>query len=377
MNKIDKKLLNFIILGEDECVLEAIVYYLDKSKTQDFLLKNNIKILKELRLINAFVVCFNSGQLLNTANQNFVYYISSVSNVATLVNVSKRILGVDKCNSKGKNVTIAFIDTGINSHLDFSLGKNRIVLFKDFVNSKKNSYDDNGHGTFVAGVACGSGYVSCKKYSGIAPCCNIISLKALDKKGEATAVTILDAMQWILDNHVKHNISIVCMSFGSEPLGNNDPIMKGAEVLWQEGIVVVSAGGNSGPNNETIKSPGVSKKIITVGGLDDKRDNDGNCDEKLYDIAKFSSRGPAYGRIKPDVIAPSVDITSCSHMGEYKKMSGTSVATPMVAGLCAIIKERYPSSTPNQIKNFLVSTARSINKSKFEQGFGIANIFKL
>lgn len=377
MKKIDKKLLNFIILGEDECVLEAIVYYLDKTKTQDFLLKNNIKILKELRLIKAFVVCFNSGQLLNTANQNFVYYISSVSNVATLVNVSKKILGADKCNFKGKNITIAFIDTGINSHLDFSLGKNRILIFKDFVNSKKNSYDDNGHGTFVTGVACGSGYVSCKKYSGIAPYCNIISLKALDKKGEATAVTILDAMQWILDNHIKYNISIVCMSFGSEPLGNNDPIMKGAEVLWQEGIVVVSAGGNSGPNNETIKSPGVSKKIITVGGLDDKRDNDGNCDEKLYDIAKFSSRGPAYGRIKPDVIAPSVDIVSCSHMGEYKKMSGTSVATPMIAGLCAIIKEKYPKATPNQIKNFLVSTAKSINKSKFEQGFGIANIFKL
>ncbi len=377
MNKIDKKLLNFIILGEKDCVLEAIVYYLDKSKTQDFLLKNNIKILKEIRLINAFVVCFNSGQLFITANQNFVHYISSVSNVATLVNVSKGILGVDKCNFKGKNITIAFIDTGINPHLDFNLGKNRVVLFKDFVNSKNNAYDDNGHGTFVSGVACGSGYLSCKKYSGIAPYCNIISLKALDKNGEANAVTILDAMQWVLDNCNKYNIDIVCMSFGSEPLGNNDPIMKGAEALWQEGIVVVSAGGNSGPDKETIKSPGVSKKIITVGGLDDKRDNNGKCDEKLYDIAKFSSRGPAYGRVKPDVIAPSVNIISCSHMGDYKQMSGTSVATPMIAGLCAIIKEKYPAAKPNQIKSFLISTAKSIHKSKFEQGYGVANIFKL
>ena len=121
----------------------------------------------------------------------------------------------------------------------------------------------------------------------------------------------------------------------------------------------------------------ISKKIITVGGLDDKRDKNGNYDNGKLDIAQFSSRGPAFGRIKPDIIAPSVNICSCSHLGGYKQMSGTSVAAPMVAGLCAIIKQKYPNATPDQIKTFLTKTAISLKKSKFEEGFGIANIFNL
>lgn len=377
MKKIDKKLLNFVILGQNDCILDAIVYYLNKSKTYDFLIKNNIKIIKELDFIDAFVVCFNTENIIKTASQSFVLYISSVSSVMALMDVSKKILGVDKCDYSGEGATIAFIDTGINEHLDFCLGRNRIIAFCDFVNGKTRAYDDNGHGTFVAGVGCGSGIVSNKKFSGIAYRSNIVSLKALDSSGEASAVTILEAMQWVLNNHIKYSIEVVCMSFGSEPLGINDPIMKGAEKLWNEGIVVVSAGGNSGPQKETIKSPGISGKIITVGGLDDKRDKHGNFNNKNFDIAQFSSRGPAFGRIKPDIIAPSVNICSCSHLGEYKQMSGTSVATPMVAGLCAIIKQKYPNATPDQIKTFLTTTAFSINKSKFEEGFGIANIFNL
>ena len=164
------------------------------------------------------------------------------------------------------------------------------------------------------------------------------------------------------------------MSFGSEPLGNHDPIMKGAEKLWDQGIVIVSAGGNSGPKAGTIKSPGNSKKIITVGGLNDNRNDFGKYNEDLFEIAEFSSRGPAFGRVKPDIIAPSVNITCCCHTGGYKKMSGTSVAAPMVAGICAIIKSKYTEATPDQIKKFLLVNAKSIGKSKYEQGYGIVNV---
>lgn len=371
MQKIDKNLLKFVTLSQKECSLDCIVYYYDKNKTQDFFAKNNIKILKDFSLLNAFAVCFNSENIMLSSRQEFVAYISSVSSVNALIDVSKKIIKADKTNLTGKGVTIAFIDTGINSHLDFKLANNRLLTFCDFVNNLDKNYDDNGHGTFVAGVATGSGIFSNGKYAGIAPNANIISLKALNEKGEATAVTILEAMQWIYENYEKYNIKVVCMSFGSEPLGTNDPIMKGAEKLWQEGILVVSAGGNSGPTQQTIKSPGVSKKIITVGGLDDGRDEFGHFNEKQFKVAQFSSRGPAFNRVKPDLIAPSVNITSCSHKGGYRQMSGTSVATPMVAGLCALIYEKYPNATPDQIKKFLLYNAKTIFQGRFAEGYGV------
>lgn len=377
MNKIDDKLLNFVILSEKDCVLNGIVYYNDKQKTQEFFYDNNIKILKELNFINALAVCFTSENVLKVASQSFICYISSVAEVETFLNVSKKILGCNKFSLSGKGVNIAFIDTGISSHLDFKLKQNKLLKFIDFVNSKTKNYDDNGHGTFVASVATGGGYLSGFKYSGIAYNSNIVALKALDGKGEANAVLILDAMQWVYDNHKKYNIKIVCMSFGSEPLGINDPIMIGAEKLWDEGVIVVCAGGNSGPEKSTIKSPGISKKIITVGGLDDKRTEDDQYDEKNFDIASFSSRGPAMGRIKPDLIAPSVNITACNYLGGYKKMNGTSVATPMVAGICALILEKYPNAKPEHIKKFLLYNAKTIKKTKFEEGYGIANINNL
>lgn len=371
MQKIDEKLLKIVALEQKQCTYECIVYYNDKNRFYDYLNKNNIKVIKDLRFLNAVAVCFNSEKILKSSKQYFVSYISSVADVSALVDVSKRIIKCDTTPLTGKNVTIAFIDTGINSHIDFRIKSNRILAFYDFVNGYSSNYDDNGHGTFVAGVATGSGLLSGGKYSGIAPNANIISLKALNEKGEATAVTILDAMQWVYDNHDKFNIKVVCMSFGSEPLGLKDPIMKGAEKLWQEGITIVSAGGNSGPERETIKSPGVSRKIITVGGLDDNRDALGNYNERNFKVADFSSRGPAFNRIKPDVIAPSINITSCSHLGGYRQMSGTSVATPMVAGLCALIYEKYPNAMPDQIKNFLIYNAKSIFKGKYAEGYGV------
>ena len=259
MQKIDKELRKIISLAQNECIYECIVYYFNKKQTLNYFNNNQIEIKKELPMLNAFVVCFNSHNLLKTAKCGFVEFISSVASVNALIDVSKKIINVGNTCLTGKNITIAFIDTGINPHLDFCIGQNRVVAFCDFINDLTKPYDDNGHGTFVAGVACGNGALSKGKYSGVAPMSNIISLKALDEKGEATAVSILEAMQWIFDNHKKYNIKVVCMSFGSEPLGAKDPIMLGAEKLWAEGIVVVSAGGNSGPELQTIKSPGISR----------------------------------------------------------------------------------------------------------------------
>ena len=160
------------------------------------------------------------------------------------------------------------------------------------------------------------------------------------------------------------------MSFGSEPIGYSDPIMRGAERLWNSGIVVVAAAGNSGPKNGTIKSaPGVSSKIITVGGFNDNRIGD-DYKENFFEIAQFSSRGPALNKIKPDLVAPSVDITSCGLKNNYVTLSGTSVATLMISGVCALILEKYPNLKPDQIKRLLLQNCKPISHNFNQEGMG-------
>ncbi len=373
--KIDNILLSRVVALDNEKKLECIVKAKNFSQVKKFLKHKNIEVLSEYLFINSFFVNVKKSELLNLSKSVSVEKIYSVSTASMMMNVSKKILGCDKTELTGKGVCVGVIDTGIAPHFDFYLAQKRVAGFIDFVSGEKYPYDDNGHGTFVSGVLAGGGNSSVGKYSGIAPQSKIYSLKALDKNGEAYSNKILDAMEWIFDNHKKKNIRVVCMSFGSEPLGYNDPIMVGAESLWKDGVVVVSAAGNSGPEYQTIKSPGVSTKIITVGGFDDNRFSEKDYDKSLFEVAEFSSRGPAFNRFKPDVVAPAVDITSCDRHGGYTRLSGTSVATPMIAGLSCLIIEKYPSITPDQVKRMLISNAEPITYNRNLEGFGVPKIF--
>ncbi len=346
-------------------------YYRVKSYLTHFVGKK----LFEYPFIRAFGVDVPYNMLGQLARLNSVDYITSHTKVFSQINVAKEISKISELNKKGylgEGIGIAIIDTGVKNHLDFVIPKNRIVAFKDFINKKEVPYDDNGHGTFITGLASGSGLISGGKYAGVAPKSSIISLKTLNANGETGAFNILGAMQWVYDNAEKYNIKIACMSFGSTPLGNGDPLTAGAEALWNKGIIVVAAAGNSGPDEKSIKSPGVSSKIITVGAMDDNRKSDDSFDEKLFTVADFSSRGPAFSNYKPDVLAPGVNIVStCNKKGKfYSKLSGTSVATPIVAGLACLIVEKYPSITPNEVKSLLFKSARSIVNNRNAEGFG-------
>lgn len=375
--KIDRVLFNIVQTLEDGKRSECIIKAYDYKRLKNILIHRNIEILNEYLFINSFRVLANRRQISALCKLSQVKYISSVSTASTLMNIAKKILKVSDISLTGEGVNIVFIDTGISQHGDFCIGGKRIKYFKDFVNDKPQPYDDNGHGTFVAGVCSGNGAMSAGKYSGVAPKSNVISLKALNGSGEATADKILNAMEWVYENHKEKNIKIVCMSFGSDPLGVNDPIMSGAEALWKEGVVVVAAAGNSGPEFQTIKSPGVSSQIITVGGFDDNRIDIEDFDESFFEVADFSSRGPAFSRFKPDLVAPSVDIISCGRAKPYTSLSGTSVATPMVAGLCALLLEKEPSLKPIEVKRLLLNCCTPITYNKNLEGFGYPVISKL
>ncbi len=369
-DKIDKGLLFKVNALSDNNKLDCIVKAYDYDRLKSYLHNKKIDVIHEYLFIKSFCITASKKEVSMLSHLSQVEYIFSLSSACALMNVARKVLDVENSKLTGEGVNIAFIDTGIKPHLDFLLGRNRLVYFKDFVNGRQKAYDDNGHGTFVSGVCSGSGALSGGKLSGVAPHSKIISLKALNGDGEASADRILDAMEWVYNNHSELDIKIVCMSFGSEPLGYNDPIMSGAEALWRSGVVVVAAAGNSGPEFQTIKSPGVSGQIITVGGFDDNRFDEINFNEDFFEIAQFSSRGPAFKRYKPDVIAPSVDITSCGINKNYTTLSGTSVATPMIAGLAALMYQREPSLKPDDIKRKLISMCKAITYNHNLEGFG-------
>lgn len=377
INKIDPSLLLKITsLGLSNKNVDCIIYSNNFQNSKQLLSKfDKHKQICEFPFINAFGLSLDWNEIKMIANLKTVSYITSSLKVQTQLDVTKKIIEL-KSENTTKKFSCAVIDTGISPNIDICVPKNRIVKFVDIVNNKTMPYDDNGHGTFVANVIAGGGVVSGGKYAGIDPNCNIISIKALDSGGETGVINILKAMQWVIDNKTLYNIKVVCMSFGSMVLSSNDPLVLGAEVLWNNGITVVAAAGNSGPEMATIKSPGASSKIITVGAINDNRVED-RFDVSKFDVAEFSSRGPILNNYKPDVVAPGVNIKgACSfkiNNTHYTTMSGTSVATPIVAGVCCLLLGQNENLKPNDVKRILINNTIKLNTDRNTEGFGLLN----
>lgn len=388
-NKIDKRLLTkTMTLGNSN--LSAIVYSKENKEPicKKHLKKLGVKIKYDLPLIHAYAVEIPSEKLKDMASSEVVEYVSDDVKMNSLLNVAAQVTGSRLANDTGftgKGIGIAVLDTGIYPHNDFTKPVNRIAAFKDFINNREQPYDDNGHGTFVAGVAAGNGYMSNGKYTGIAPKANIISIKVMDEDGSGNSSDIIAGMQWAVDHQKEYNIRVMCLSLGSKAEDNRfDPLVAAVEAVWKKGIVVVAAAGNSGPERNTITTPGISTAIITVGAVDDKR----TVDTKDDTIPKFSSRGPALGRLaKPDIVAPGVDINAPnadknytsgskirSSKDSYRTMSGTSVSAPVVAGIAALMLEKNPDLKPAEVKQAMMDNAVKINAGKYDQGKGIVNI---
>lgn len=274
----------------------------------------------------------NNSDFDNLTTQNDVYERRNVSNNGLFSPVPTFDESLD-----GSGVTLCVMDTGVSPHLDLSVPRERIVHFVDMVNESAEPYDDNGHGTFVAGVAAGNGNASARKTAGVAPKANIVGVKVIDDSGESGTFKILDGMQWLFDNFRRYDVRVVCMSFGAEPLEYADPLKIGVEMLARSGLIVVCASGNSGAGS--LKSPAISTEVISVGAVD-----------KNLNVASFSSRGYYGGAYRPDVYSQGVDVAGIQVGGTYGNMSGTSVSAPYVAGACCLLCQKYRKLTPYQAK---------------------------
>ncbi|AXG79302.1 1,4-dihydropyridine esterase [Streptomyces paludis] len=270
----------------------------------------------------------------------------------------------------GTGVKVAVLDTGVDqTHPDL---KGVSILRKDFSGSG-NTVDHSGHGTHVASTIAGSGAKSGGKYKGVAPGTKIIDAKVLDDDGFGEDSGIIAGMQWAADQGAK----IANLSLGGEDTADVDPLEAAVDKISAEkNVLFVIAAGNEGPDAETIGSPGSAASALTVGAVDSKNK-----------IAGFSSVGPtADGSLKPDITAPGVNIVAARAAkgvdgtpaaAGYVSMSGTSMATPHVAGAAAILAQQHPDWTGARIKQALVSSAKpTAGLTPYQQGTGRTDLTK-
>jgi subtilisin family serine protease len=304
---------------------------------------------------------------------------------ATLNVVTKQIgaenvwMSTPENTKMGNGVKICINDSGVDEmHPDI---KNNLVEKKDFTKSSCKDYC--GHGSHCSSIALGTGEASNKIYRGAAPKASLYIAKTLGDDGCGMASWIIEGLEWACEQKV----NIISMSLGGPAQKGGDALSHAVDhIVKEHGICVVAAAGNSG---KSIDTPGCSSYAITVGA----------CDKK-YKIAKFSGRGPTKdGLDKPDIVAPGVyiiaarskysnleplkEIVDESLAVEYYKenlsyteMSGTSMSTPLVAGVIALILAETPLK-PEQIKKLIMDTATSLpGYTKYEQGAGLLNIEK-
>ncbi|HEY1913170.1 MAG TPA: S8 family peptidase [Vicinamibacterales bacterium] len=331
-------------------------------------------------------------------------------NYRTAITVGARVVQ-NTLGYTGAGVGVAVIDSGVtswhddltkgNSYKTYPYGNQRVTKFVDFVNGRSLPYDDNGHGSHVAGTILGNGYDSNGDKAGIAPGAALVSLKVLDATGGGTISNIIAALNWVALNAKTYNIKVVNMSVGAGIYESywTDPLTLAAKKVTDKGITIVAAAGNLGKNllgakqYGGITAPGNAPWVLTVGATSTM----GTLTRSDDTMASFSSRGPTfidYGA-KPDVVAPGTGTVSLAvpgstlyytkavdlldgvlHLGShpYLALSGTSMAAPVVSGTVALMLQANPNLTPNLIKAIIQYTAQPYRGYKpLEQGAGFLN----
>jgi serine protease AprX len=366
-----------------------------------------------LDIINSYVLDVPNQLLKKLADNRDIFRVHfdrpiKAHNYRTRVTVGADI--VQNYGVTGAGIGIAVIDSGIatwhddltnNTSKVYPYGNQRVSKFVDFVNGRALPYDDNGHGTHVAGIIAGNGYDSKGEKAGIAPGASIVALKVLNSAGQGTISNIIGALNWVAANYKTYNIRVVNMSVGAGVYESywTDPLTLAAKNVTDKGITVVAAAGNFGKNAVgqlqwgAITAPGNAPWVLTVGATSTM----GTVSRSDDTMANYSSSGPTYidYAAKPDLVAPGTGTISLSATGStlysadsgflvggllslfskpYLSLSGTSMAAPVVSGTVALMLQVNPSLTPNLIKGILQYTSQAYpGYSALREGAGFLN----
>ncbi|SIN89874.1 S8 family peptidase [Agromyces cerinus] len=266
----------------------------------------------------------------------------------------------------GDGVTVAVLDTGYDdTHPDL---EGRVLAEStSFVPDEPVSDDPNGHGTHVASTIAGTGAASGGTHRGVADGANLLVGKVLSNAGEGQDSWIISAMEWAADR-----ADIISMSLGTRYGDDGTDLMSVAlnEISAEtDALFIVAAGNSSAP--ETVGSPGSAASALTIGSVDDPSG----------ELSWFSSQGPLVrsGDMKPNLAGPGNDVTAARSAdsdgsGSYVSMSGTSMATPHVAGAAAIVKQQHPEYTGAQLRAALTSTATDVGLTPYQVGSGVVDV---
>jgi serine protease AprX len=270
---------------------------------------------------------------------------------------------------QGQGLTVAVVDSGSIKNRDYD---GRVIVNRNFTSGQRNSADAYGHGTFVSAIVAGSGDHSRGQYIGIAPKVNLANVRVSNDQGMSTEADVVAALQWVFENRARFNIRVVNLSLNSSVAQSyhTSPLSAAVEVLWFNGVVVVVSAGNNGTG--VLYPPANDPFVITVGAVDDR----GTVSLTDDTVAAFSAYGlTETGQVKPDLVAPGVNfiapVPNSNHMGMgrahpgnivdkgYFRMSGTSMAAPVVSGAVALLLQDEPTLTPDQVKFRLMATANA------------------
>nr|MBQ8251767.1 S8 family serine peptidase [Lachnospiraceae bacterium] len=290
----------------------------------------------------------------------------------------RKLIHIDAVNLQnltGKDIGVGVLDSGVFLHDDL---QGKIAVFKDFTDERNiRPKDETGHGTHVCGIIAGDGKSSAGKYRGIAPGCHLCVGKILDRHGEGNVAMLIRGMEWLLKIAEEYNVRIINISVSSLYFikeEHKERIFELFEQAYHNGILVVTAAGNSGPAGNTVSKLGDSFFVLCVGC------HEGDQSELFQTKCQdCSGRGP--GTVvyrKPDIVAPGTEIVSCAMQPrKYVKKSGTSMATPIISGVLALALEKYPQISAQELKRKLIFSADDLGENFLMQGFGMVNVKRL